>query len=81
VGALIECGLVNIGSEGHTAIWTGGHPGGEVWRLTLMQLREPMIGTGLMSADDLDAVIELCGDPRLRFMSQITMAAWGQRRS
>jgi hypothetical protein len=27
----------------------------------------------------LDTVIDLCADPRLRFMSQATIAAWGHR--
>jgi hypothetical protein len=49
-----------------------------VWRLTFMQLRDELIASGLVDAADVDAVIALCADPQLSFMSQTTMAAWGR---
>jgi hypothetical protein len=56
-------------------MWHGARAGGKVWALTFAQLREPMIGSGEVSAADVDAAIALCADPRLRFVSQMTMAA------
>ena len=74
---LSDVGLVNPGCEGRVWTWRGGEPGGRVWRLTFVQLRDEMIASGLVGAEEVDAVIELCEDSRLRFTSQITMAAWG----
>jgi hypothetical protein len=48
-------------------------------RLTLTQLREQLIAHGAVTAAEVDAVIGLCGDPRLAFMSPATIAAWGYR--
>lgn len=78
-GYLSDAGLVNVRSEGRVSMWQGGQPGGMVWRLTLIQLRGEMLATGLVGPSELDAVIELCSDPRLRFMSQVVMGAWGSR--
>lgn len=78
-GLLTAAGLVDVATEGRAAIWHGGGPGGTVWRLTLAQLREPMVASGLVSATEVDDAIALCDDPRLRLLSQITMAAWGRR--
>src|SRR5262249_19543837 len=78
-GNLKHAGLSDVGAEGRTAIWEGGQNGGAVWRLTLLQLRDELIETGLVTGNDIDEMLELCDDPRLRMMSQITMAAWGRR--
>jgi SAM-dependent methyltransferase len=78
-GDLAEAGLVNTGCQGRLAIWQGGQPGGRIWQLTLAQLRDELAGSGLVTAADVDQVIEMCGDSRFRFMSQATIAAWGYR--
>ncbi len=80
-GDLAAAGLADIGSEGELGIWQGGQAGGRLWQLTLIQLRGELAGSGLVAADDVDAVIDMFGDPQFRFMSQVTMAAWGYRRS
>jgi SAM-dependent methyltransferase len=72
-------GLSGVQSEGRLSIWRGGQPGGIVWKLTLTQLREQLIAHGAVTAAEVDTVIALCDDPRLAFMSQATIAAWGQR--
>jgi hypothetical protein len=59
----------------------GGQAGGRVWQLTLAQLREPMIASGLVTAGDVDRAIELCESPELSFVSQLVMAACGRRRA
>lgn len=78
-GDLAEAGLVDTGCQGRLAIWQGGQPGGRVWQLTLIQLRDELADSGLVNAAEVDQVIEMCGDPRFRFMSQATIAAWGRR--
>jgi SAM-dependent methyltransferase len=79
VGDVEDAGLTEVGCEGRAHMWRGGRPGGTIWRLTLTQLREPMIASGLVSSADLDTLVALCDDPRLSILSQITMAAWGRR--
>ena len=66
---------------GRASMWRGGQPGGEIWRLSLMQLREGIIASGLMEAEEADAAIELCADPRLSTLSPVMMTAWGRRPS
>lgn len=77
--ALSTAGLARVESEGRLSIWRGGQPGGTVWRLTLIQLREQLIEHGRVTATEVDAIIDLCDDPGLAFMSQATIAAWGYR--
>lgn len=77
--ALSTAGLAQVESEGRLSIWRGGQPGGAIWRLTLIQLRDQLITQGRVTAAEVDTVIELCDDPRLAFMSQATIAAWGHR--
>ena len=77
--ALSGLGLARVASEGRLSIWRGGQPGGIVWQLTLSQLREQLIAQAQVTATEVDAVISLCEDPRLAFMSQATIAAWGYR--
>jgi SAM-dependent methyltransferase len=79
VGDLEDAGLATVGSEGRAYMWQGGGPGGAIWRLTLEQLRDPMIASGLVTSADLDTLVGLCDDPRLRIMSQVVMAGWGRR--
>jgi ubiquinone/menaquinone biosynthesis C-methylase UbiE len=78
-GDLADAGLTDIGCEGRVSMWRGDGPGGTVLRLTLCQLRDAMIPSGLVTASEVDDAIALCRDPRLSFLSQITMAASGRR--
>ncbi|MCL2417911.1 MAG: methyltransferase domain-containing protein [Conexibacteraceae bacterium] len=79
VGELSAAGLVRTGCEGRMSIWQGGTAGGRLWQLTLLQLRDALIASGLLTAEEVGTALELYGNARLRFVSQITMAAWGHR--
>jgi SAM-dependent methyltransferase len=79
-GDLTDAALADVGCEGRTAMWRGGEPGGDIWRLTLVQLREEMVAAGRVTADEIDRVIALCDDPRFSSLSPVTVAAWGRRR-
>lgn len=80
-GALAEAGLVNLGAEGRAAMWGGADAGGALFRLTLEQLREPMIAARRVTADEIDQALDLLTDPSFTFLSQLTIAAWGRRPS
>jgi SAM-dependent methyltransferase len=72
---LAAAGLGSVSSEGRAAMWRGGEAGGDIWRLTLLQLRDEMD----VPASDVDRVLELCDDPTFRSVSPVVMAAWGRR--
>jgi len=78
VSDLAATRLTGVESEGRVGMWRGGEAGGVVWQLTFAQLRDAMIGSGLVDGGDVDAAIALCEDPDLVFLSQVTMAAWGR---
>ena len=80
-GDLEDAGLADTGAEGRAAMWRGGAPGGRIWKLSIAQLRDPIIDAGLMVPSDFDAALALCDDPRLNTMSPVMMAAWGRRAS
>jgi SAM-dependent methyltransferase len=80
-GDLAEAGLVDCGRLGRASMWRGGEPGGEIWRLSLEQLRDGIVDGGLMDAAEADAAIELCSDPRFSSLSPVMMTAWGRRPS
>jgi SAM-dependent methyltransferase len=77
-GDLGDAGLTDTGADGRAAMWRGGGPGGRIWRLSLEQLRDPILTSGLMSATELEAALALCDDPHLTAMSPVMMAAWGR---
>jgi SAM-dependent methyltransferase len=68
--------FTHVQCDGRVAMWRGGEAGGEIWRLTLLQLRDEMD----VPPEAVDRVIALCDDPRFWSMSPIVMAAWGRRR-
>jgi SAM-dependent methyltransferase len=78
-GDLEDAGLAEVGCEGRATMWRGGQAGGRIWRHTVVQLRDSMIATGLVTAADVDAALALCDDPRLSSLSPVVMAAWGRR--
>ena len=51
-GDLADAGLTHGGCLGRASMWRRGDAGGEIWRLSLMQLREGIIASGLMKAAD-----------------------------
>jgi SAM-dependent methyltransferase len=78
-GDLADAGLEDVACEGRASMWRGGQAGGTVWRLTFTQLREAMMGSGLVTSADIDDAIALCDDPAFAFVSPLTMAACGRR--
>jgi SAM-dependent methyltransferase len=76
---LRAAGLADIGTEGRVRLWAGGSAGASAWQLTFEQLQPDMTARGVDPAT-IAAAIRACQDPGFGFMSQVTMAAWGQRR-
>jgi SAM-dependent methyltransferase len=76
---LRTAGLAGTAAEGRATIWPGGSAGAMAWQLTFEQLTPQMAALGLDQATTA-AAIAACRDPGFSFMSQLTIAAWGQRR-
>jgi SAM-dependent methyltransferase len=78
-GDLDGAGLVDTDFRGRASMWRAGEPGGEIWRLSLEQLRDGIVDLELMDAGEADAAVELCTDARFSSLSPVMMAAWGRR--
>jgi ubiquinone/menaquinone biosynthesis C-methylase UbiE len=71
--------LTALGTEGRSMCISGGSAAAMAWQMTFEQLREELVATGEMTADEVAAMISLLDDPTVTFLSQTTVAAWGQR--
>jgi len=78
-GDLEDAGLTDGGCEGRASMWRGDSAGGAIWRLTIAQLRDPLIASGMIDAADVDAAMALCAEPHFSSLSPVMMAAWGRR--
>jgi SAM-dependent methyltransferase len=76
---LEAAGLTDTGSEARAATWHGGGPGGRLWQLTIVQVRDTIVTGGHMSEAEVEAALALCDDPRLTTVSPLMMGAWGRR--
>jgi 2-polyprenyl-3-methyl-5-hydroxy-6-metoxy-1,4-benzoquinol methylase len=79
LGDLEDAGLVELDAEGRAGMWRGGEAGARAWKLTLTQLREPLVESGRVTASDVDLAVARCDDREFSFISQVTVAAWGRR--
>lgn len=71
--------MVEIGTEGRLVSLHGGSPAATAWRLTFEQLREELLTGGDITPQEFTALLSLLDDPAFAFMSQVILAAWGQR--
>ena len=77
VGALERAGFEQVNGELHGAIVGGG---GEQWtRGTVEQLGEHFIGTGIVSADDVESFLALSVDPTAHYAPPSFASVWGRR--
>ena len=74
-------GLTELGADGRTSVLPcgPGSVGQTLGRLTFQQLREPLIGSGLATGQEVDGLLALFDDPDFAVMMAVTVAAWGQR--
>ena len=75
---LHERGLRNIAAESELPFVAGGSPGTDFFRLTALQIRDLMLGTGI-TADQFDEWDDLLDTGARWFPSIALVAAWGRR--
>lgn len=74
-------GLAAVATEGRSACCQGKSAPAVACRLAFAQLREELIMTGELTGAEVDAILALLDDPATTFLTQTTVAAWGQRPS
>ena len=76
-GALVDAGLADVGAELHAPVPAGGS---EQWtRGSVEQLAEPLLDTGLTTADDLELFLAFSTRPDVFYLPPLMVSAWGRR--
>ncbi len=71
-------GLVDVGSEGRTVLARGASPEAAFYRLSVEQLRGPVVASGLIVDVVVDAALELLADPAFATMMPCLVSTWGR---
>ena len=71
-------GLVNVGGEASLSIWRGNSAGTNLLKLTCQELRDPIIGSGLISHSEFDAEMERLDEHDFLMPSPMMWTVWGQ---
>lgn len=78
-GMFRAAGLTDVGAEGQVHVGIGGTPAAAFWQVTLAALREPVLGTGALTAAEFDAAAASCDDEGLCFLFPTLVTTWGRR--
>jgi len=72
-------GLTDVQAEGDFAILNGGSPMAEFFQLSVLQVRDGIVGSGAVSAAQFDSAIALLGDPGFWAFGPAGVAVKGQK--
>jgi ubiquinone/menaquinone biosynthesis C-methylase UbiE len=75
----IAHGLVDVGLEGHFAVWSGDSPGARLGQANFQQIRTEAVTAGLVTDAQVDRAIAVLADPGFAFGSPVMMSAWGRK--
>jgi ubiquinone/menaquinone biosynthesis C-methylase UbiE len=75
---LLDAGMVNVAAQVFAPVTKGGTDRAFI-PLSLAQLEPVLVGKGLVSAEDYDAMQELLAQPSTRYVPLPVVTAWGQR--
>lgn len=78
-GDLCALGLDGVDAEGHSGMVRGGSPVAVLRGLTLERLRERLIATGRLDAEEIVELRERFDSPESLWLSETGVAAWGRR--
>jgi SAM-dependent methyltransferase len=73
-------GLIDVDAEGRVPLWRGRHYGGMLMRANFEQLREDILATGHITADQFERDLARLDDEDFVRPSSVMWAAWGRRR-
>jgi SAM-dependent methyltransferase len=72
-------GLTNVDTEGRVLLYESGTAGAMLSRLNFEQLREPILATGQLTAEEFDRDLAAIDNEDFEMRSPILWTAWGQR--
>lgn len=72
-------GLTQVANEGILRVCRGGSPAARLARLNFEQLRDAMLATGTLTAEEFDADLARLEDDEFAWRSPILWTAWGRR--
>lgn len=72
-------GLVDVGLEGHFAVWSGGSPGARLGQANFEQIRAEAVAAGLVTDTEVERALAILDDPGFTFGSPVMMSAWGRK--
>jgi len=77
-GAVRRAGLELVGGEIHSPLVRGGGVQ-DFGRLTFMVLREPLVASGLMTHEEIDAFLRMTLDPESQYIPFVMTSVWARR--
>lgn len=76
---LRSCGLTDVVAEGRVLLWSGGNDGAALMRLNAEQLRDRILATGLVTADQYAEDLRRLDDEGFEARAPTLWTAWGRR--
>jgi SAM-dependent methyltransferase len=76
---LRSCGLENVTAEGRVHLWSGRNAGTTLMRLNAEQLRDRILATGLVTADQYAEDLRRLEDDAFELRAPTLWTAWGRR--
>jgi hypothetical protein len=75
----VRRGLVDVDAVGLVQMVRAGTTWAQIWQLTFAQLRGRIVGTGLLTDEDMDQLLALHKEPGFVVMNAIEMKVWGKK--
>ena len=76
---LRSCGLEDVMAEGRVLLWSGSNAGTTLMRLNAEQLRDRILATGLVTADEFADDLRQLEDEAFELRAPTLWTAWGRR--
>lgn len=80
-GRLRAQGLVDVDAVGQVTMYQGGSAGAELFLTAVEQMSTPLVQSGLVTEQEIEAYRTLLANPDFAVQSQVMMVAWGRRPS
>ena len=71
--------LADVHAEGFVPLQLGGTPSARFWRITLQQVQQDVLATGMITTKELEDYQTLLESPDYRWLWPMVVAAWGRR--
>lgn len=75
---LVANGLINVEAEASLSLWKGKSPGTNLFKISLEELVDPILRSGLMSQAEFMAELRRFDEQDFQMLSPTMWTAWGQ---